>query len=64
MAQGNVYPKAVQLSKGEYSVRLLLRHDNAAHLEKLTKTALLMDRALDDKVPEHRPPRGARRAGG
>ena len=50
VGEGNVYPKQVQLSKGEYSVRLLLRHDNAAHLDKLTKTALLMDRALDDKV--------------
>jgi tripeptidyl-peptidase-2 len=32
---GDIYPEAVQLKKGDYTLRLWLRHDDAALLEKL-----------------------------
>ena len=32
---GDIYPEAVQLKKGEYVVRVALRHDDAGLLEKL-----------------------------
>jgi len=32
---GDIYPEPVQLRKGEYTIRAVLRHDDAALLEKL-----------------------------
>lgn len=32
---GDIYPEAVQLKKGDYVIRLWLRTDDAALLEKL-----------------------------
>lgn len=49
LASGNIYPKAVKLTKGDYTVCLLLRHDDVPLLEKLKKTSILFDRSLDDK---------------
>lgn len=34
-AVGDIYPEAVQLKKGECVIRVMLRHDDAALLEKL-----------------------------
>lgn len=34
-AVGDIYPEPVQLKKGEYTIRAVLRHDDAALLEKL-----------------------------
>lgn len=35
LAVGDIYPEAVQLKKGEHVIRAVLRHDDAALLEKL-----------------------------
>lgn len=32
---GDIYPEGVQLKKGDYTLRVLLRHDDAQLLEKL-----------------------------
>ena len=32
---GDIYPDGVQLKKGDYTIRLLLRHDSAPLLEQL-----------------------------
>jgi hypothetical protein len=44
---GDIYPSGVQLSKGEYVVRLLLRHDSHELLDKLKSLPLVMSRKLD-----------------
>ena len=35
MQVGDIYPEAVQLKKGEYTIRAVLRHDDAALLDRL-----------------------------
>ncbi|CAM6096265.1 unnamed protein product [Calypogeia fissa] len=49
LATGDCYPKAVRISKGDYVLRLFIRHDNMSYLEKLKKTPLLLDRKLEEK---------------
>ncbi|XP_024527545.1 tripeptidyl-peptidase 2 [Selaginella moellendorffii] len=49
LSMGDVYPKGVKLSKGEYTIRLLIRHDNSSFLEKLKKAVLFIDRGLEEK---------------
>jgi tripeptidyl-peptidase-2 len=44
-----VYPNSVKLTKGDYTLILLIRHDNVAYLEKLKKAVLLLDRNLEEK---------------
>ena len=34
-AVSDIYPKEVQLKKGDYVIRLVLRHDDAQLLDKL-----------------------------
>ena len=34
LGTGDIYPAAVQLSKGEYTLRLMLRHDSPQLLDK------------------------------
>lgn len=36
---GDIYPEAVQLKKGEYTIRAVLRHDDAALLDRLKASA-------------------------
>ncbi|MCO5584273.1 hypothetical protein L7F22_038197 [Adiantum nelumboides] len=50
LAMGDVYPKGVKLSKGDYTLRLHLRHDNIQYLEKLKKTVIFIDKSLEEKV--------------
>lgn len=50
LSQEDCYPKSVKLGKGDYILRLQVRHDNTSYLDKLKKMPLLLDRALDDKV--------------
>ncbi|KAJ7534838.1 hypothetical protein O6H91_12G006200 [Diphasiastrum complanatum] len=49
VAKGDVYPKGVRLSKGDYTLRLYIRHDNVGYLEKLRKSVVFVDKALDEK---------------
>jgi hypothetical protein len=39
--QGDAYPEAVSLSKGDHTVRVLLRHDSPQLLDKLKRTCLV-----------------------
>ncbi|KAJ6876302.1 tripeptidyl-peptidase 2-like isoform X2 [Populus alba x Populus x berolinensis] len=48
-AMGDVYPSATKLPKGEYNLRLYLRHDNMQYLEKMKQLLLFIERNLDDK---------------
>jgi len=50
LSQEDCYPKSVKLGKGGSALRLQVRHDNTAYLDKLKKMPLLLDRSLDDKV--------------
>eukprot|EP00250_Pteridium_aquilinum_P012313 c20649_g1_i1 orf=679-4899(-) len=49
LALGDVYPKGAKLSKGDYTLRLHLRHDNMQYLEKLRKTVVYLDKSLEEK---------------
>ncbi|MCO5584159.1 hypothetical protein L7F22_038082 [Adiantum nelumboides] len=49
LVMGDVYPKGVKLSKGDYTLRLHLRHDNIQYLEKLKKTVIFIDKSLEEK---------------
>ncbi|KAI5070002.1 hypothetical protein GOP47_0014345 [Adiantum capillus-veneris] len=49
LAMGDVYPKGVKLSKGDYTLRLHLRHDNIQYLEKLKKAVIFIDKSLEEK---------------
>lgn len=44
---GDIYPHEVQLGKGDYTVRLMLRHDSHELLDKLKSLPLVMSRKLD-----------------
>lgn len=46
---GDVYPKPTKLPKGEYNLRLYLRHDNVQYLEKMRHLVMFIERYLDDK---------------
>ena len=38
---GDIYPEHVQLKKGEYTVKLMLRHDSQDVLDKMTGLPLV-----------------------
>ena len=44
---GDIYPEAVQLKKGDYTIRVILRHDDAALLERLKGMPLVVERKLE-----------------
>ncbi len=46
LATGDIYPAAVQLAKGEYTLRLLLRHDSAPLLDKFRALPLVRVHAI------------------
>ncbi|KAI9384993.1 hypothetical protein POPTR_012G142200v4 [Populus trichocarpa] len=48
-AMGDAYPNAAKLPKGEYNLRLYLRHDNVQYLEKMKQLVLFIERNLDGK---------------
>lgn len=50
VGEGDIYPEDHKLSKGEYTVRVLLRHDSPEVLRKLETTPLVLDRKLDTAV--------------
>lgn len=60
LAVGDIYPEAVQLKKGEYTVRAVLRHDDAGLLEKLKARIYMNARAqffATIRWSRHLPPR-------
>lgn len=46
----DTYPHEVQLGKGDYTLRLLLRHDDVQLLEKLKGTCVVVRRKLEEAV--------------
>ncbi|CAL9008689.1 unnamed protein product [Prunus brigantina] len=48
-AMGDTYPSSAKLPKGEYNLRLYLRHDNVQYLEKLKQLVLFIERKLEEK---------------
>ncbi|GAB4814120.1 hypothetical protein N2152v2_001166 [Parachlorella kessleri] len=50
LAVSDIYPKEVQLKKGDYVIRLVLRHDDAQLLDKLKAMPLVAERKLDTAV--------------
>jgi tripeptidyl-peptidase-2 len=47
---GDIYPEAVDLRKGDYIIRLVLRHDDAALLSTLRALPLVLERKLDPPI--------------
>ncbi|KAK9809052.1 hypothetical protein WJX72_008467 [[Myrmecia] bisecta] len=50
LAVGDIYPEPVQLKKGDYTIRVHLRHDDVALLEKLRGMPLVVERKLADDL--------------
>ncbi|CAL9208048.1 unnamed protein product [Musa hybrid cultivar] len=48
-ASGDVYPHYVKLPKGEFTLRLYIRHENIHILEKLKQLVLFVNRKLEKK---------------
>lgn len=46
----DIYPEAVQLSKGDYIIRLYLRHDDSTLLAKMRNLPIIVDRKLGDAI--------------
>jgi tripeptidyl-peptidase-2 len=47
---GDIYPDAITLKKGEYTVQLVLRHEDPAVLEKLRTLPMLIERKLENAI--------------
>ncbi|PRW39066.1 Tripeptidyl-peptidase 2 isoform A [Chlorella sorokiniana] len=50
LAVGDIYPEPVQLKKGEYTIRVVLRHDDAGLLDKLKAMPMVVERKLDQAI--------------
>ena len=46
----DIYPSAVDLKKGDYVIRLQLRHDDAALLDTMNDTPVVIERKLKEPV--------------
>lgn len=51
LSVGDIYPSEVKLKKGDHTVRLLVRHDSPALLEKLTNLPMIWERKIKDGIP-------------
>jgi tripeptidyl-peptidase II len=47
---GDIYPDAITLKKGEYTISLVLRHEEPAVLEKLRTLPMLIERKLENAI--------------
>ena len=47
---GDIYPDAITLKKGEYTVQLALRHEDPAVLEKFRTLPMLIERKLENAI--------------
>lgn len=50
LAVGDIYPETTTLKKGDYTIRVHLRHEDPTLLDKLKALPLVVDRALDSAV--------------
>lgn len=50
MSVGDIYPSEVTLGKGDHTIKLLLRHDSPALLEKLRDLPMIVERKLKDAI--------------
>ena len=50
LSVGDIYPAEATLNKGEYTIKLLLRHDNPSLLEKLSDMTMVVERKLKDPI--------------
>lgn len=50
LAVNDIYPSSVDLKKGEYTIRLMLRHEDPALLEKLRALPLVLEKKLDSPI--------------
>jgi len=46
----DIYPEAITLKKGEYTVQLMLRHEEPSVLEKLRTLPMLIERKLENAI--------------
>ena len=46
----DIYPSPVDLKKGDYVIRLQLRHDDAALLEKMNDVPVVIERKLKEPI--------------
>lgn len=50
LAINDIYPNAVSLKKGEYTILLSLRHEDPSLLESLKSLPIVVDRALENSI--------------
>jgi tripeptidyl-peptidase-2 len=50
VGKGDFRPEGVKLAKGDYTYRVLIRHDQVAMLDKLSNTVLLLERKLEKEI--------------
>ena len=50
LSVGDIYPAEATLSRGDYTIKLLLRHDNPSLLEKLSDMTMVVERKLKDPI--------------
>ncbi|MED6151045.1 tripeptidyl-peptidase II Tpp2 [Stylosanthes scabra] len=48
-SSGDAYPNSIKLPKGEYNLRLYVRHENLQILERMKQLVLFIERTLEDK---------------
>ena len=46
----DIYPDYTDLKKGDYTIRLQLRHDDAVLLDKMKDTPVVVERKLKDPI--------------
>eukprot|EP01025_Chloroclados_australasicus_P012076 TRINITY_DN154_c0_g3_i1.p1 TRINITY_DN154_c0_g3~~TRINITY_DN154_c0_g3_i1.p1 ORF type:complete len:1355 (+),score=115.99 TRINITY_DN154_c0_g3_i1:491-4066(+) len=50
VGQGEVYPESHQLQKGDYTLKLMVRHDNVDLLEKFKMTNIILHKSLEKEI--------------
>jgi tripeptidyl-peptidase-2 len=50
LSVGDIYPAEATLEKGDHTIKLMLRHDDTAILEKLRDLPMLVERKLKDPI--------------
>ncbi len=50
LSVGDIYPAEVTLNKGDYTIKLLLRHDNPSLLEKMGDMPMVVERKLKEPI--------------